>query len=172
MSRPGRILIGSLVAPLLLAVLVPSVLAHDTTAVVVDPMTVNAGEQATISVTGVEPNQDRVIVLIGQGIVVPFPTVRTDANGSFTTKVTIPSRLPSGTYRFEAIGDETLTGDVNVIAPAEGIAAQAPAEQSMPASRTRGGLETGGIVIVALLAAVIGLGLIVRAERLHLTSGA
>jgi len=156
---------------LLLTVLAPSVLAHDTTAVVVDPMTVDAGNEVTISVTGVEPNQDRVIVLIGQGIVVPFPTVRTDANGSFTTKVTVPTRLPSGTYRFEAIGDETLTGDVNVIAPAEGIAAQAPGEQAVPESRTRGTLEAGGIVIVALLAAVIGLRLIVRAERVHLTPG-
>ena len=90
-------LLGPLAATLLLAVLAPSVLAHGIVSVTVDPRTVTAGEEVTISVSGVEPDQDRVIVLIGQGIVIPFPTVRTDASGSFTAKLTIPSRLPGGT---------------------------------------------------------------------------
>ena len=153
------------VASLLLAILAPSVLAHGFVTVSVDPMTVTAGEDVTISVAGVEPDQDRVIVLIGQGIVVPFPTIRTDASGSFTTTITIPSRLPGGTYRFEAIGDETLTGEVDVIAAAGGIAAQAPAEQSVPESRTRSVPETAGLVLLALLAGIVGLTLIWRAER-------
>ncbi len=158
-------LLGPLAATLLVAVLAPSVLAHGIVSVTVDPRTVTAGEEVTISVSGVEPDQDRVIVLIGQGIVVPFPTVRTDGGGSFTAKLTIPSRLPGGTYRFEAIGDETLTGDVDVMAAAGGIAAQAPAEQSVPESRTRGGLETAAMAALAVLVGLIGLAIVVRAER-------
>lgn len=156
-----------LAAALLLAVLAPAVFAHGVVSVQINPMTVTAGEDVTISVAGVEPDQDRVVVLIGQGIVVPYPTVRTDATGSFTAKLTIPSRLPGGTYRFEAIGDETLTGDVEVMAAAGGIAAQAPAEQSVPETRTRGSLETGAIAALALLAGLIGLVIIVRAEHVR-----
>jgi hypothetical protein len=162
MSR--RFLAGPLAA-VLLALLAPSVMAHGPASVSVDPMTVTAGEQVTISVTGVEPDQDRVIVLIGQGIVVPFPTVRTDASGSFTAQLLIPSRLPGGTYRFEAIGDETLTGDFDVIAAAGGIAAQAPVDQTVPESRTRGAPETVAIAVLALVAGLIGLALNLRAER-------
>jgi hypothetical protein len=165
-------LVGPLAAMLLLVVLAPSVQAHGVVSVTVDPMTVTAGEDVTISVAGVEPDQDRVIVLIGQGIVVPFPTVRTDSSGSFTVKLTIPSRLPGGTYRFEAIGDETLTGDVGVIAAAGGIAAQAPADQAVPESRTRGAPEAVAIAALAVLAGLIGLALIVRAERFRGSAGA
>ena len=167
-----RLLSGLIGASLLLSLLAPSVLAHGLVSVTVDPMTVTAGEDVTISVAGVEPNQDRVIVLIGQGIVVPFPTVRTDASGSFTAMITIPSRLPGGTYRFEAIGDETLTGDVDVIAAAGGIAAQAPALQDVPESRTRSAPETVAIVAFALFAGLLGLALVLRAERFRGSSGA
>jgi hypothetical protein len=158
-------------AVLLLAVIAPSVLAHGAVSVSVDPMTVTAGEEVTISVSGVEPDQDRVIVLIGQGIVVPFPTVRTDASGSFTAKLTIPSRLPGGTYRFEAIGDETLTGDVDVTAAAGGIAAQAPVDQAIPGSRTRSGAETAVLAALILIAGVGGLLLVLRAERFKAATG-
>jgi hypothetical protein len=60
---------------------------------------------------------------------------------------------------------ETLTGDVDVIAAAGGIAAQAPAEQAVPESRTRGALETAAIAALAVLAGLIGLAVVVRAER-------
>lgn len=162
---PRKPILAVPAAILLLALVAPAVMAHDTVSVNVDPNPVTAGEDVTISIAGVEPNQDRVIVLIGQGIVIPFPTIRTDSSGSFATTVTLPTRLPGGTYRFEAIGDETLTGDVSVEAAAGGIAAQAPAEQSVPESRTRSTLETGGIAAFALLAGLIGLALVWQAER-------
>lgn len=167
-----RTFASPLAAALLLAILAPVVLAHGVVSVTVDPMTVTAGEDVTISVAGVEPDQDRVIVLIGQGIVVPFPTVRTDASGSFVAMLTIPSRLPGGTYRFEAIGDETLTGDVNVDAAAGGIAAQAPVDLTVPESRTRGTAETLAIAALIVLAGLIGLALVWRAERFRGSAGA
>lgn len=172
MTRTSRWLVSLPMAALLVLGITAAAFAHDTTTIVIRPNPVTAGEKVELSVTGVEPNQDRVIVLIGQGIVVPFPTVRTDANGSFTTEVMIPSRLPGGTYRFEAIGDETLTGDVDVIAAAGGIAAQPAAEQSIPESRTRSVLEAAGLVGLALLAGIVGIALILRAERFLGSSGA
>ena len=154
-------------AGLLLLVVAPAALAHGQVSVVVTPSTVTAGDQVTLSVTGVEPDLERVIVLVGQGIVVQFPTVRTDATGSFTATVMIPYRLPGGTYRFEAIGDETLTGDLAVMAAAGGIAAEAPADLSVPSSRTRSGLETALVVLFALVAVGVGAVLVLRAERLR-----
>ena len=151
----------------LLLALAPVALAHGPVSVAVTPSTITAGDKVTLSVTGVEPDLERAIVLVGQGIVVQFPTVRTDATGSFTTQVTIPSRLPGGTYRFEAIGDETLTGDLDVMAAAGGIAAEAPVDLSVPQSRTRSGVETAGVVLFALLAAGVGVVLVLRAERLR-----
>ncbi len=152
---------------LLSLALAPAALAHGQVSVAVTPSTVTAGDKVTLSVTGVEPDLERAIVLVGQGIVVQFPTVRTDATGSFTTQVTIPSRLPGGTYRFEAIGDETLTGDLDVMAAAGGIAAEAPVDLSVPQSRTRSGVETAGVVLFALLAVGVGAVLVLRAERLR-----
>lgn len=167
-----RSVVASVAAAPLLVAFAASVLAHGPASIKVDPMTVTAGQNVTISVAGVEPDQDRVIVLIGQGIVVPFPTVRTDASGSFTAKVMIPSRLPGGIYRFEAIGDEVLTGDVAVIAAAGGIAAQPPVDQTVPNSRARSVPETAVIVALAVVAMLIGLLLIVKAERFRGSGGA
>ena len=73
---------------------------------------------------------------------------------------------------FEAIGDETLTGDVDVMAAAGGIAAQAPAQQPVPESRARGDLETAAIAALAVLAGLIGLTIVVRAERFRGHAGA
>jgi hypothetical protein len=84
----------------------------------------------------------------------------------------IPSRLPGGIYRFEAIGDETLTGDVEVIAAAGGIAAQPPADQTVPDSRARGVPETAVIVALAVVAMLIGLVLIMSADRFRGPGGA
>ncbi len=159
--------ISLLAAAFLQFVLGPAALAHGQVSVVVSPSTVTAGDRVTLSVTGVEPDLERVIVLVGQGIVIQFPTVRTDSTGSFTTQVTVPAALPGGTYRFEAIGDETLTGDLDVKAAAGGIAAQAPADLSVPSSRSRSTPAMAGLVVLALLAIGLGVMLVLRAERLR-----
>ena len=162
----SRTALAAIVAAAWLLVLASQVSAHGQVSVTVTPSTVTAGDPVTLQVSGVEPDQQRVIVLVGQGIVVEFPTVRTDSTGSFTTKVEVPSRLPGGTYRFEAIGDETLTGDVNVIAAAGGIAAEVPPDLGVPATRTRSGVETGAIIAVAVLAMAAGALVVVRGEHI------
>ncbi|HEX7949587.1 MAG TPA: hypothetical protein VF494_04490 [Candidatus Limnocylindrales bacterium] len=165
MTSTRRGLLSLTLAGGLLLGVASGVAAHDTTVIAVDPNPATAGDEVTLGVTGIDPNQDRAIVLVGQGIVVTFPSVRTDATGAFSTTVTLPSRLPGGTYRFEVIGDETLTGDIDVEAVAGGIAAQPPADQPMPASRARTPIELGVILVLAGAAGVVGLVLVLRAER-------
>ena len=48
--------------------------------------------------------------------IVEFGTVTTDAEGSFHKELVIPSHLPPGTYEFRAIGDETLTVALGILA--------------------------------------------------------
>ncbi len=43
-------------------------------------------------------------------------TVTTSAAGAFEKEITIPNYLPSGQHQLQAIGDETLSADINVTA--------------------------------------------------------
>lgn len=133
----------------------------------VEPANVTAGGTVVLAGTGLEPNSDRVLALVGPDLVVQFGTATTDAQGMFSKELTIPSHLPTGTYTFQAIGDETLTASLAVTAaaggPGESPAANAPSETVTP--RQRSPLELGLITAIVALAAVAG-GLIVwKAER-------
>ena len=74
-----------------------------------EPSSLTAGDTVVLAGSGLEPNNDRVLVLAGEGLTVEFGTVTTDAEGMFSKELTIPSHLPSGNYELRAIGDETLT---------------------------------------------------------------
>lgn len=90
-----------------------TVLAHEGGAgeesVAVEPSSVTAGGSVVLAGSGLEPESERVLVLAGQGLVVEFGTVTTDAEGMSSQELTIPSHLPAGTYELRAIGDEILS---------------------------------------------------------------
>ncbi|MDP9273122.1 MAG: hypothetical protein M3O93_06280 [Chloroflexota bacterium] len=132
----------------------------------VEPSTVTAGGTVVLAGTGLEPNSDRQINLVGPDVVVPFPKATTDANGMFNVTLTIPAHLPAGTYTFQAIADETLTTDLTVLAAA-GQAATEPKNEAaaMVTRRNRSGLEFGIIAVFLLGAVGLGLLLVTRAER-------
>jgi len=109
-------------------------------ALVVEPSDVTAGQTVVLVGSGLEPDNDRVLVLAGQDLVVEFGTVRTNAEGMFQKELPIPSHLPSGIYELRAIGDETLTVPLTVTAIAGGPEAS-PAEASPAAEDTAGGPE-------------------------------
>src|SRR5450759_3597076 len=114
-------------AVLLLAVALPAS-AHSGDAasgISVEPAQVTAGGTVVLAGNGLEPNSDRQINLVGPDVVVPFPTVTTDAQGMFAVTLTIPAHVPAGTYTFQAIGDETLTATCAVKAAA-GVANAEP----------------------------------------------
>ena len=99
-------------------------------ALAVEPSDVTAGQTVVLVGSGLEPDNDRVLVLAGQDLVVEFGTVRTNAEGMFQKELPIPSHLPSGIYELRAIGDETLTVPLTVTAIAGGPEASPAAEDT------------------------------------------
>lgn len=138
-------------------------------AIQVEPASVTAGDSAVLAGTGLEPNSDRVLTLVGPDLVVHVGTVTTDADGMFSRQLTIPSHLPSGTYTFQAIGDETLTTPLAITAAAGAVDASSatdPAsEELVPRERTL--VELALILALVVLAASVGGLLVWRAERVR-----
>lgn len=91
----------------------------------VEPSTVPAGESVILAGSGLEPDSDRVLVLAGGGLTLDLGTVKTDAEGSFQTELTIPGYVPAGTYELRAIADETLTVEIAIL-EADGAPSPAP----------------------------------------------
>ena len=155
-------------AVLLLAVALPAS-AHSGDAasgISVEPAQVTAGGTVVLAGNGLEPNSDRQINLVGPDVVVPFPTVTTDADGMFNVTLTVPAHLPAGTYTFQAIGDETLTATCAVTAAAGMANAQPQSEAAaMVTPRTRSGPELGIIGLLIAIAVGLGVVLVARAER-------
>ena len=132
-----------------------------------EPATLTAGDTVVLAGSGLEPDDDRVLVLVGDGLTVEFGTVTTDAEGMFSKDLTIPRHLPSGDYELRAIGDETLTTALAITAVTDGAEAAPPADapDQTVVARDRSPLETGGILLIVLVAAAAGIFLVLRAER-------
>jgi hypothetical protein len=133
----------------------------------VEPTQVTAGGTVVLAGQGLEPNSERQISLVGPDVVVPYPAVTTDAEGMFAVTLTIPAHLPSGTYTFQAIADETLTAELAVTA-APGAGAVAPVNETAATvgSRSRAGVEIAALVVLVVVLAGAGIFLVTRAERL------
>jgi len=132
----------------------------------VEPASVTAGDSVVLAGSGLEPDNDRVLLLAGADLVVEFGTVKTDAEGMFSTELAIPDHLPSGTYELRAIGDETLTTALAVTAAAGAVAPPADGDAGeVILARQRTPLEIGVIVALVAAAVVVGGWLVWRAER-------
>ncbi len=153
-----------------------AVVAHEGTGeakIEVEPASVSAGDTVVLAGSGLEPDSDRVLVLAGQGLTVEFGTVRTDADGMFSKELTIPSHLPSGNYELRAIGDETLTTPIAVMAAA-GAAEATPAANDAKetvVARGRSPIDLALILTFVALAALAGVVLVWRAERFRGVAG-
>lgn len=142
--------------------------------VVVEPADVTAGDSVVVAGSGLEPDDERVLVLAGGDLVVDFGTVTTDAEGMFQVELTIPSHLPSGTYELRAIGDETVTAELAVTAAAGGAESAPGANDPNQAivARERTPVELGLILVLVALATAAGGLLVWRAERFRGAAGA
>lgn len=168
---------GIVLGLVLLLTTAVAVMAHEGSGeeeVVVEPASVTAGDSVVLAGSGLEPNNERVLVLAGQDLIVEFGSVTTDAEGMFQTELTIPVHLPSGTYELRAIGDETVTAPLAVTAAAGGAeASPAPNDASetvVPRERTP--LVLAVILALVALATVAGALLVWRAERVRGAAGA
>ena len=137
--------------------------------VVVEPAEVTAGDLVVAAGSGLEPDDERVLVLAGADLVVDFGTVTTDADGMFQIELTIPIHLPTATYELRAIGDETVTAQLAVTAAAGGADAPpgADAANQVVAPRERAAIEVAVILLLVALAAVAGGLLVWGAERVR-----
>lgn len=133
----------------------------------VEPSSVTAGDTVVLAGSGLEPDSDRVLVLAGGNLVIEFGTVTTDAEGTFSTELTIPDHLPSGTYELRAIGDEILTVSLGVTAVAAAGEEVPPANDTDEAiaPRQRGVVELAVILGLIVLSAAGGAFPIWQAER-------
>lgn len=133
----------------------------------VEPSSVTAGDTVVLAGSGLEPNDERVLLLAGESLIVEFGTVTTDAEGMFSIELTIPSHLPSGNYELRAIGDETVTTPLGVTAAAGGVGASPAANEANETvvARQRSPLELGIIFGLVVVAAAVGGWLAWRAER-------
>jgi len=151
-----------------------AVMAHEGSGeeeVVVEPASVTAGDSVVLAGSGLEPNNERVLVMAGQDLIVEFGSVTTDAEGMFQTELTIPSHLPSGTYELRAIGDETVTAPLAVTGGAEASPAPNDLNQTV-VPRERTPIEVGVILALVALATAAGGLLVWRAERVRGAAGA
>ena len=167
---------SAIAAGAVLLALVGPVLAHsgeEGSGIAVEPAQVTAGGTVVLAGTGLEPDSERQITLVGPDVVVPFDTVTTDADGMFSVTLTIPAHLPAGTYTFQAIGDETLTTEL-VVTAAAGQTGPEPKNEAaaLVTPRDRSAVEVGVIAIVVLVSFVAGLLLVVKAERFGRTAEA
>ncbi len=147
-----------------------TVVAHSGTGeatIQAEPSSLTAGGTVVLAGSGLEPNNDRVLVLAGAGLTVEFGTVTTDAEGMFSKELTIPSHLPSGNYELRAIGDETLTTPLAITAAASAAEASPGLNlaNEVVVARGRAPIELVLIVVFVVLAAILGVVLVWRAEH-------
>ncbi len=164
MRRP--LLSALLLGGALLLLPAVSVLADEPGAgITVEPADVTAGQTVLLAGSGLEPDDERVLVLQGETMAVNLGTATTDADGMLSQEIQIPGHLPSGTYQLQAIGDETLQVELKVTAAEGGAAAAPEPDEGAHASRERTGVELGVVVAVAAILGTLGVALVVRPER-------
>ena len=130
-----------------------------------EPQQLTAGGNLVIVGENMEPDSDRVIVLAGHQLVYQFETVKTDADGMFTLEVTVPSFLPSGVYQIQAIGDETISADLDVIGTA-GAATAGPVVDDAVVPRKLDGIGLALLIGAVGLLTLAGGWLVIYGERL------
>jgi hypothetical protein len=163
--RRSWLLALALLGAIALATWPVGVSAHEgTEGISVDPASLTAGETMLIAGSGLEPDDERVLVLRGEDVVVSLGSATTDGEGMLAAEVTVPAHLPTGSYQVQAIGDETLETELRVeaAAGAEGTTPETPEVPYDGPSPLESAVVIGGAIAVALAGVV----LIRRAERL------
>lgn len=117
------------------------------------PMRVVGTQFSPDSVVRVELERDGLApVALGQ--------VPTDASGSFDKTLQIPATVPSGLYRLAAVGVESASADVAILAPASGMGAPQPATVGASVENQRSTGETVGLALFTAAVALAAGGLL------------
>ncbi|WP_460980171.1 choice-of-anchor G family protein, partial [Pseudactinotalea suaedae] len=111
--------------------------AYDPT-LVVDPGTVEPGEELTTNGSGYPPNTEVVVTYVdSEGNTIATSTVTTDDNGDFTDTITVPVGTPAGALVVTGTADGYAASDTAIVVTDElGIAIEQP-------TRYRGQVQVG-----------------------------
>jgi hypothetical protein len=164
----GRRALAIVFAVGLIVLLAAPAIAHEAgegSGVSIEPSQLEAGGTVVLAGSGLEPDSDRVLQLVGHDLIIQFGTVTTDADGAFATELAIPGYLPAGTYEVQAIGDETLSTPIAVTAAAGTTAASTTDPGETVVARSRSALELAVLGLVIAGALGVGVVLVRAADR-------
>ena len=109
-----RILMGSLLALMFLALAVGPALADGVKGVTVSPLSPQPDETITVNGDLLGPNSEVEVRVIGNGVDEDLGEVKADDEGDFTQEFRLSADLKPGTYQLTATGKESATTQITV----------------------------------------------------------
>ena len=147
--------------------LVSPVLAHGQPTIIVEPIVASPGGQITITGTDMEDGEIFKLTLENVASVVELGEATAKQEGdeaSFTETLTLPTDLTVGSYLIRAATEEgeTTTADLTVAATSQSMDNQQMEANPEPlkVDRSKPSLVISFVVVLALLSAGLGVGLI------------
>jgi len=137
------------------------IFAHGGAEVQVEPDQARPGDTITLTGSGFEARTPIIVSLESAAGVTQLGTTTTDDQGMFTLKTAVPGAAAAGSYTIKAVGgDENLTTDFTVTAPAGGtvggitspvtnVARQRTTADDVVIGVIFGGLALIGLILVA-----------------------
>lgn len=157
------------VALLINLFLVSPVLAHGQPTITVEPTVASPGGQVTVTGTDMEDGEIFKLTLESVAGVADLGEATAKQDGDeagFTTMFTMPSDLSPGSYLIRAATDEgeTTTADLTIAAASQRMSLNQEPKEANPepfqVDRSKSPLIIGSVVVLALLSAGLGVGLI------------
>ena len=155
------------VALLINLFLVSPVLAHGQPTITVEPTIATPGGQVTVTGTDMEDGEIFKLTLESVAGVVELGEATAKQDGDeagFTETFTLPTDLTASSYLIRAATEEgeTTTADLTVAASSTSMGNQPMEANPEPfqVSRSKSSLVVGSVVVLALLSAGLGVGLI------------
>ena len=131
-------------------------MAHGGKEVAVQPPTARPGETITVKGEGLGESRDIEIRIVGTGVNIDLGEFEANAEGEFSAEVTVPTDLKAGTYQVKAIGQESETAELTLLAAGSSAAAAAPMQEATPVQERPLLVTLGFVILFGLLS---GLGL-------------
>ena len=159
---------GLFVALLISLFLVSPVLAHGQPTITVNPNVASPGAQIDITGTDMEAGEIFNLTLESMAGVVELGEATAKQDGDeagFTETFTLPTDLTAGSYLIRAATKEgeTTTADLTISISSSAPMMNQPIEanpEQLQIDRSKSSLVTGSVIVLALLSAVLGMGLV------------
>lgn len=151
------LLLASVLALTLLALVSGPALADGAKGVKVSPLTPKPDETITVNGELLGPNSEVEVRVVGDGVDVDLGEVKADEEGDFTREFRLPADLQPGTYQLTATGKESATTQITVSGAPGAGSEEGGAMGAEPVIETRPLGQS--IALVALFGVLAALGL-------------